>query len=92
MAGSDIKTKRVTGTGALSVGRARIRHITVLVSNVGAGRVTITDGNGGSTLLDVDLASNSFSTIDIPDDGILATSDIYVSAATNVTAATVFWS
>jgi hypothetical protein len=92
MAGSDIKTKRVTGTGALSVGRARIRHITVLVSSAGAGRVTITDGNGGSTLLDVDLASNSFSTIDIPDDGILATSDIYVSAATNVTAATVFWS
>lgn len=92
MAGSDIKTKRVTGTGALSVGRARIRHITVLVSNVGAGRVTITDGNGGSTLLDVDLASDSFSTIDIPDDGILATSDIYVSAATNVTAATLFWS
>jgi len=92
MAGSDIKTKRVTGTGALSVGRARIRHITVLVSSAGAGRVTITDGNGGATLLDVDLASNSFSTIDIPDDGILATSDIYVSAATNVTAATVFWS
>jgi hypothetical protein len=92
MAGSDIKTKRVTGTGALSVGRARIRHITVLVSSGGAGRVTITDGNGGSTLLDVDLAANSFSTIDIPDDGILATSDIFVLTATNVTAATVFWS
>lgn len=92
MAGSDIKTKRVTGTGALSVGRARIRHITVLVSNVGAGRVTITDGDGGATILDVDLESNSFSTIDIPDDGILATSDIFVSTATNVTAATVFWS
>lgn len=92
MAGSDIKTKRVTGTGALSVGRARIRHITVLVSSAGAGRVTITDGNGGSTVLDVDLAANSFSTIDIPDDGILVTTDIYLSAATNVTAATLFWS
>lgn len=92
MAGSDIKTKRVTGTGALSVGRARIRHITVLVSNAGAGRVTITDGNGGSTVLDVDLEANSFSTIDIPDDGILVTTDIHLSAATNVTAATIFWS
>jgi hypothetical protein len=92
MAGSDVKAKRVTGTGAVAIGRARIRHITVLVSDVGAGRVTITDGNGGATLLDVDLATNSFSTIDIPDEGILASSDPFVSAATNVTAATIFWS
>lgn len=92
MAGSDVKAKRVTGTGAVSIGRARIRHITVLVNNSGAGRVTVTDGDGGPTILDVDLAANSFSTIDIPDEGILATSDPFVSAATNVTAATIFWS
>ena len=92
MAGSDVKAKRVTGTGAVGIGRARIRHITVLVSNVGAGRFTITDGNGGATILDVDLSSDLMHTIDIPDEGILATSDPYVSAATNVTAATVFWS
>lgn len=92
MAGSDVKTKRITGTGALAVGRARIRHITVLVNNTGAGRVTITDGDGGPTILDVDLETNSFSTIDIPDEGILATTDPFVSAATNVTAATIFWS
>lgn len=92
MAGSDVKAKRVTGTGAVGIGRARLRHITVLVSNVGAGRVTITDGSGGATILDVDLEANSFSTIDIPDEGILSVSDPYVSAATNVTAATIFWS
>jgi hypothetical protein len=69
MAGSDVKAKRVTGTGAVAIGRSRIRHITVLVSNVGAGRFTVTDGNGGATLLDVDLAADSFSTIDIPDEG-----------------------
>ena len=92
MAGSDAKAKRVTGTGAVGIGRARIRHITVLVNNTGSGRITVTDGNGGATILDVDLAANSFSTIDIPDEGILATSDPYVSAATNVTAATIFWS
>lgn len=92
MAGSDVKAKRVTGTGAVGIGRARLRHITVLVSNVGAGRVTITDGNGGATILDVDLAANGFATIDIPDEGILSVSDPYVSAATNVTAATIFWS
>lgn len=92
MAGSDVKTKRVTATGALAIGRARIRHITVLVNNTGAGRVTVTDGDGGPTILDVDLAANSFSTIDIPDEGILAATDPFVSAATNVTAATFFWS
>lgn len=92
MAGSDVKAKRVTSTGAVGIGRARIRHITVLVSNVGAGRLTITDGNGGATILDVDLSSDLMHTIDIPDEGILSTSDPYVSAATNVTAATIFWS
>ena len=92
MAGSDVKAKRVTATGAMSIGRARIRHITALVSNAGAGRLTVTDGSGGATILDVDLAQNSFSTIDIPDEGILATTDPFVSAATNVTAATLFWS
>jgi hypothetical protein len=92
MAGSDVKAKRVTATGAVAIGRARVRHLTVLVNNDGAGRVTLTDGNGGPTLLDVDLAQNSFSTIDIPDEGVLFTSDPYLSAATNVTAATIFWS
>lgn len=92
MAGSDIKAKRVTGTGALSIGRSRIRHITALVSDVGAGRLTITDGSGGATILDVDLAANGFATIDIPDEGILSVSDPFVSVGTNVTAATIFWS
>lgn len=92
MAGSDAKAKRVTGTGALAVGRARIRHITVLASAAGAGRITLTDGDGGPVILDVDLAANSFSTIDIPDDGIVAAVDPFVSLATNVTAATIFWS
>lgn len=92
MAGSDVKAKRITTTGALSIGRARIRHITVLIDNVGAGRFAVTDGSGGPTILDVDLAQNSFSTIDIPDEGILSTNDPHVSVATNVTSATVFWS
>lgn len=92
MAGSDVKAKRVTGTGALSIGRARLRHVTALVSSAGAGRLTITDGNGGATLLDVDFSADLSHTVDIPDEGILSVSDPYVSAATNLTAATIFWS
>jgi hypothetical protein len=48
MAGSDVKSKRLTGTGSAGVGPARIRQIQVLTDAVGAGRLTITDGNGGS--------------------------------------------
>lgn len=92
MAGSDVKAIRVTGTGALGIGRARLRHITVLVNATAAGQVTVTSGSGGPVILDVDLATNSFSTIDIPDEGILSAADPFVSVATNVTSATIFWS
>ena len=92
MAGSDVKAKRVTGTGAVGIGRARIRGISVLVSNAGAGRFTVTDGNVGATLLDVDLSTDLSHNIYVPDEGILSASDPYVSAVTNVTAATIFFS
>ena len=42
---SDVQSKRVTGTGSLAVGPARIRQIHVL-SGSGTPRLTITDGNG----------------------------------------------
>ena len=47
---SDVKAKRVTGTGSLAVGPARIRQIHVL-SGSGTPRLTISDGNGGATCL-----------------------------------------
>ena len=77
MANSDVKAKRLTGTGAASIGRARLRQIQVLTGG-GAGRLTLTDGNGGS--------------VNIPDEGILFSSDVHVSVATNVTALTIFHS
>ena len=92
MAGSDTKSKRVTGTGALTVGRSRLRLIVATTTAVGAGRLTITDGNGGSTLVDVDLVAGSTHNVYIPEEGILFQSDMHVSAATNISAATFFWS
>ena len=41
---SDVQAKRVTGTGSLAVGPARIRQIHVL-SGSGTPRLTISDGN-----------------------------------------------
>lgn len=92
MAGSDVKAKRLAGTGAASVGRARLRQVYVTVNNTGAGRLTITDGDGGATLFDVDLSTNLTHSVEIPDEGIVATSDLYVSAFTNIDAITILYS
>lgn len=90
MAGSDVRTKRVTATGSLGVGPARIRQIQLKTTS-GTPRLTITDGNGGSTVLDLDFNASDTHSVNIPAEGIRV-SDIYVSAFTNVTAATIFFS
>ena len=91
MAGSDVKAVRRTGTGSAGVGRARIRQIQVLTNSGGAGRLTITDGNGGSTVLDIDFLASDSHSVNIPEQGILV-SDIYVSVITNIDAITLFYS
>ncbi len=91
MANSDVRAKRLTGTGAASTGRARLRQVQVLVGG-GAGRLTLTDGNGGATIVDLDFVQSSTHSVNIPDEGLLFTSDIHVGTATNVTALTIFFS
>lgn len=86
---SDVQSKRLTGTGSAGVGPARIRQIQVLTAS-GTPRLTITDGNGGSTVLDLDFIASDSHSVNIPSDG-LRVSDIYVSAFTNITAMTVFY-
>jgi hypothetical protein len=89
MAGSDVKAKRLTATGSVGVGPARIRQIQVLTTT-GTPRLTITDGNGGATVLDLDFLASDSHSVNIPSDGIRV-SDIYVSAFTACTAVTVFY-
>jgi len=88
---SDVLTKRVTGTGSLAVGPARIRQLQVL-TGAGAGRLTITNGSGGATVLDIDFLASDSHSVNIPDDGIRCSSDVFVSVATNITAMTFFYS
>ena len=90
MANSDVKSKRLTGTGSAGVGPARIRQIQVLTTT-GTPRLTIIDGNGGSTVLDLDFVASETHSVNIPDEGIKV-SDIYISVLTNITALTVFYS
>ena len=89
MAGSDVKAKRLTATGSAGVGPARVRQIQVLTTT-GTPRLTITDGNGGATVLDLDFLASDSHSVNIPADGIRV-SDIYVSAFTACTAVTVFY-
>ena len=89
MADSDVKSKRITATGSLAVGPARIRQIQ-LKSTTGTPRLTITDGNGGSTVLDLDFNASDTHSVNIPSNGIRV-SDIFISTLTGITAATVFF-
>lgn len=92
MANSDIKSKRLSGAGAAGVGRARLRQVQVLTSSGGAGELIFTDGNGGSTVLELDFLASDSHSVNIPDEGILFANDIHVGTATNVTSITIFYS
>ena len=92
MSSSDIQTKRVTTAASLGVGPARIRQVQVLTSDVGAGRLTITDGAGGRTVLDIDFKDDDSHSINIPDYGIRCENDVLITVMTNITAMTVFYS
>ena len=89
MADSDVRSKRVTGTGSLGVGPARIRQIQLKTAS-GTPRLAITDGDGGATVLDLDFNASTTHSVNIPAEGIRV-SDIFVGTLTNVTAVTVFF-
>jgi hypothetical protein len=87
---SDVQMERVTSTGALDVGRARLRGLQV-TTGASAGRLTVTDGAGGPVVLDLDFAPTSTVTADIPGGGIVCADGPVVSTITNLTAATIYY-
>ena len=89
MADSDVKSKRITATGSVGVGPARIRQIQ-LKTAAGTPRLTVTDGNGGSTVVDLDFNASTTHSVNIPSNGIRV-SDIHVSVLTNIDAVTFFY-
>ena len=90
MAGSDVRAIRLTGTGSAGVGVARIRQVQIK-TDTGSPRLTITDGNGGATVLDMDLDASDTHSVNIPDEGLRVT-DIFISTFTACTSVTVFFS
>ena len=92
MANSDVRSKRVTTAASLGVGPARIRQVQVLTTSGGAGRLTITDGSGGATVLDLDFLASDSHSVNIPDWGLRCQDDVLITAMTNISAMTVFYS
>ena len=79
---SDVKAfNHNQGDSAALVGPARSRIRQVVIFADAAGALTITNGNGGANLL-VQSFPTGLHTLNIPDNGILATSGAYVSSFT----------
>jgi hypothetical protein len=90
---SDIKSIRVSATGDTTLGRARIVALSVLHTAAGAGRLTLRNTSAtGSILIDLDFdAAADTNYMELPHGGVLFTDLVWVSAATNVTAVTLFY-
>ena len=93
MSSSDVFAIRKNNTGVLTfAGPARLRQVEVFTSSSGNPRLTLTDGNGGATLLDIDFTTSDTHSVNIPADGIRFTDSIYVSTFTALEAVTLFLS
>lgn len=93
MSANDQRSVRITATGAVTTARTRLCSV-YFQGAAGAGRITITDGNGGATLFDIDTpAGVTFATqVFVGEEfGIVARNGLYCSTL-GATAATIFFS
>jgi len=86
---SDIQATQQASTGVVVAPPIRLRGISIGATGT-AGVLTLTNGNGGSILLSVNVPANDIYTLNIPEDGILFPAGIYCSAFTNLIGFTVF--
>ena len=92
MAGSDVKTKRLTATGDASIGRSRVRQVLVTTAGSGTPELKITDGSAsGTVVLHCDLLTSEVDIISFPDEGFLVTDDVHIATIDDITSITVFF-
>jgi hypothetical protein len=72
-----VKAYNATATGAVGPGRSRIKQVGVFCT--GAGAFTITNGNGGATILQQKFPVGH-TLLNIPGDGLIAEDGAYISA------------
>ena len=85
----DVKSVRVTATGAVFAGRTRLRGIILASDAGGAGGITLQDNTSSATLFQGDVPNGDVFAFNIPEDGILFSGGMKVSAITNLAAATI---
>lgn len=80
-----------TGTGAVVARPCYVKSLWV-VSGASAGAVTLTDGVGGATILDIDTAAGADNDyLQIPGRGIRCETGAAIGTLTNVTSVTLFY-
>ena len=87
---SDIQATRAAGIRSVVAPAIRLRAISISNNTASVGSLTLTNGNGGTTLLVLDVAAGDVLTLSIPEDGIPFGRGIYCSAFTSLTGCTVF--
>ena len=79
MSQSDIFAVTKTADATVFAGRARVRQIQVHTSGSGSPAVVLKDGgSGGTTLLSLTFTTSIVHSVNIPDNGILFTTDVYL--------------
>jgi hypothetical protein len=85
-----LATKTVTGTGAVTDARTRIKGL-IITCGATAGTLTFTNGSGGAVVSSITTPGGNQTIMPpIPEDGLLFPQSCYCSAATNVTNVTLF--
>ena len=92
MSRSDVFAVTKTADATVYAGRARVRQIQVVTAGSGSPQVVLKHGgSGGTTLLDVAFGTSSTFSVNIPDNGILFETDVYLDL-TACSSVTVFMS
>jgi hypothetical protein len=86
---SDIQATQQAATGSVITAAIRLKGISIGATGT-AGVLTLTNGNGGATLLSVNVPGDDNYTFHIPEDGILFPQGVYLSTATNLLGCTLF--
>ena len=81
---SDVKSVRVTATGAVFAGRTRLRGIILASDAGGAGTIVLQDNTDSTTLFQADVPNGDVFSMNIPEDGILFPGGMKVSTITNI--------
>lgn len=92
MATSDIFAVTRTADGTVYGARARVRQVVVHTSGSGSPAIVLKDGGtGGATRLSMTFITSDVYSVNIPDNGILFETDVYLDL-TDCSGVTVFMS